>query len=83
MAAGSADTGLGVLTAARSLGLDFIPLARERYDLAVPLAYLEDAGVSRLLAVVRSDEFRRALADLGGYHTGNTGREIYRTKESG
>jgi putative molybdopterin biosynthesis protein len=81
VAANSADTGLGVLAAARSLGLDFIPVARERYDLAIPLAYLADERVARLLDVIRSEEFKQVVDALGGYHTELTGQEAYRTKE--
>ena len=33
---GTADVGLGIMAAARALGLDFIPLTPERYDLVVP-----------------------------------------------
>ncbi|HZE22052.1 MAG TPA: substrate-binding domain-containing protein, partial [Desulfobaccales bacterium] len=33
---GTADVGLGIMAAARALGLDFIPLLPERYDLVVP-----------------------------------------------
>ena len=33
---GAADTGLAVLSAARALELDFILVAKERYDLAIP-----------------------------------------------
>ena len=36
---GGADVGLGVLAAARALGLDFIPVAEERYDLCIPKAH--------------------------------------------
>lgn len=78
VAAGSADTGLGVLGAARSLGLDFIPLAKERYDLAIPLEYLNDEKVQKLLAVAGSGEFKQAVEALGGYHTEKTGQIVYR-----
>ena len=82
IAAGSADTGLGVLAAARSLDLDFIPVAKERYDLAIPLEHMDNEAVTKLLAVVRSDEFRQTVESLGGYHTEKTGQIAYRPKES-
>jgi putative molybdopterin biosynthesis protein len=82
IAAGSADTGLGVLAAARSLDLDFIPVAKERYDLAIPLEHIKNEAVVKLLKVVRSEEFRQTVESLGGYHTEKTGRVAYRPKES-
>jgi putative molybdopterin biosynthesis protein len=81
VAAGTADTGLGVLAAAGSMGLDFVPLDRERYDLAIPLAYLNEPAVARLLQAVRTEEFRQMVDKLGGYHTGRTGEIVYRTKD--
>src|SRR5579884_3568416 len=40
VAHGMADTGLGVRSAARLLGLDFVPLQEERYDLVIPTIHL-------------------------------------------
>nr|WP_225311443.1 substrate-binding domain-containing protein [Microbispora cellulosiformans] len=34
-ARGQADAGMGILAAARALGLDFIPVAQEPYDLVL------------------------------------------------
>ncbi|MDP3049438.1 MAG: molybdopterin biosynthesis protein, partial [Thermodesulfovibrionales bacterium] len=38
---GIADTGLAILASAKALGLDFIPVAKERYDLAVPFEFYD------------------------------------------
>lgn len=81
VACGTADTGLGVMAAASSMGLDFVPLARERYDLAIPAEYMEHEGILRLLEVIRSREYKEAVRALGGYHTEKTGEVVYRTKE--
>ncbi len=64
---GTADVGLGILAAARALGLDFIPLMPERYDLVAPEATFHDARFQILLEVIRSQEFREAAVALGGY----------------
>jgi putative molybdopterin biosynthesis protein len=64
---GGADVGLGILAAARALGLDFVPVATERYDLCIPRAHLEDHRVQLMLEVLASDAFRRAVEALGGY----------------
>ncbi|HNZ82276.1 MAG TPA: molybdopterin biosynthesis protein, partial [Sedimentibacter sp.] len=37
--AGDADAGLGVFSAANMMGLDFIPVCNEEYDLAIPEEY--------------------------------------------
>lgn len=65
--AGGADCGLGILAAAKALGLDFVPLCPERYDLCIPKAHLEDHRVRVLLATLADTRFRRAVEELGGY----------------
>lgn len=75
---GIADAGLGILAAANALDLDFIPVAKERYDLAVPQEYAATETVSALLQIIRtSREFRQAVASLGGYDTSDMGKILY------
>ena len=62
-----------VLAAARALDLDFIPLTRERYDLVIPSAYLEDEKIRLLLATIRSDEFKEKALAMGGYEVHEDG----------
>ena len=47
VASGIADAGLGILPAARAMNLDFIPIAKERYDLIIPSIYFEDEKIRR------------------------------------
>jgi putative molybdopterin biosynthesis protein len=76
VAAGRADCGLGVLAAARAFGLDFVPVAREPYDLVLLEHTLDDDLLAPLWALLESDDFRRAVTDLGGYETTEMGRRI-------
>jgi len=64
---GSADTGLGILAAARALDLDFVPLMQERYDLVIPRAVYESGLIDPLLALIRGSAFRQQVEALGGY----------------
>jgi len=78
VASGAADTGLGILAAARALDLDFVPVARERYDLIVPTAFAADRKVAVLLAMIRENrEFRTTVEQLGGYDLSDCGRSMY------
>jgi molybdopterin molybdotransferase/putative molybdopterin biosynthesis protein len=70
---GAADTGLGIYAAAQALGLDFIPVTRERYDLVIPTAFLEDPRIRLLLEIIRSDDFKKKVLDMGGYEIEETG----------
>ncbi len=67
IAAGTADAGLGILSAARIYGLDFVPICEEQYDLLVAENAFELPMVQRLLAVLRGEEFARRLTQMGGY----------------
>ncbi|MGB8991137.1 MAG: molybdopterin biosynthesis protein, partial [Desulfobaccales bacterium] len=75
--AGTADVGLGILAAARALGLDFIPLLPERYDLVVPETTFADPRFRTLLEVIRSREFQAAAAALGGYDLKDCGTILW------
>jgi putative molybdopterin biosynthesis protein len=76
IASGGADVGLGVLAASKALGLDFLPLLQERYDLAIPLAYYRNPLLQPLLGIIRSEEFKQLIFSLGGYDTSETGKEL-------
>ncbi len=73
----AADTGLAVLSAAQALGLDFIPVAQERYDLAIPQAFYETPMLQALLSIIRVDrEFREQIIGMGGYDVSDMGKVI-------
>ena len=71
-----ADVGLGILAAARALKLDFVPLLKERYDLAIPRRFFEAPLLEPLLETIRSDAFKTQVDALGGYDTSETGKVI-------
>ncbi|MCL2549020.1 MAG: molybdopterin biosynthesis protein, partial [Symbiobacteriaceae bacterium] len=74
VAGGSADAGLGILSAARSFDLEFIPLAEEDYELALDAGNLDLPEIKQLLEVLGSEGFRQDLLNLGGYDITNSGR---------
>ena len=75
---GEVDTGLATMTTARMLELDFVPLARERFDAVIPQESFFSPGVQALLSVVGSREFRGRLESMGGYDSAESGRIVYR-----
>lgn len=79
---GLADTGLAVLSSARALDLDFIPVAEERYDLAIPEAYFGQPIIQRLLSIVRDDAgFRESVLAMGGYDLRDMGTIMFRSDQ--
>jgi putative molybdopterin biosynthesis protein len=77
VASGLADAGLGVRAAAQALGLDFIPIANEQYDLLGLRNFFESARGMQLMEIIRSDSLKTAVAALGGYDTAKTGEVLY------
>lgn len=72
---GIADTGVAILASARALDLDFIPLAKERYDLAIPEEFYGIDMMQKLLSIIRGDkEFREHVLSLGGYDITDMGK---------
>ncbi len=74
---GRADCGMGVASIAKSLGLGFIPMREESYDLMVPKENLSLPQVKFLIKVIRSTEFAEALEGVGGYGLKGVGEKIW------
>lgn len=76
VASGSADCGLGIRNAALALGLGFIPVAHERYDLVIPEAFADLPMIQHVLALLDDDEFRAAVAAQPGYDVRAMGQPV-------
>jgi putative molybdopterin biosynthesis protein len=75
---GVADTGLAILASARALNLDFIPVAKERYDLVIPREFYDMDMIRHLVRIIREDsEFRDMVTELGGYDVSDMGKIMY------
>lgn len=76
VAAGRADAGLGIRSATRTFGLDFVPVAQEPYDLVLTKQTYDSPLLAPLWALLADDTFRASITALGGYSTAETGRHI-------
>ncbi len=78
VAGGSVDTGMGIRAAALALGLDFVPVAEERYDLIIPRFFLSDRRIAAVLNLIRNDTlFKDEALALGGYNLRDCGSVMY------
>lgn len=73
IASGSADAGMGIYSAAKLYGLDFLPICDEQYDLLIPDYAWELEGIQRLIEILKSREFKERMEALGGYAVNNPG----------
>lgn len=71
---GAADVGLGIYAAARALGLDFIPVVTEQYDLLMRTDFFESRRGRTLMETIGSEQFQARVKALGGYSTAETGQ---------
>ncbi len=76
VASGMADAGFGIEAAAHHHGLDFIPLATERYFLAARESTLSRPAAESLLAAIASTSVRQRLEGLPGYDVSGIGERI-------
>jgi len=79
IANGEANAGLGVQAAAHKMGLDFVPLFTERYDLVVLQENAIKPQWSQVLSMINSPAFIRAINQQIGYDSSLTGKIMYQT----
>ncbi len=70
---GLADAGVAIRAAANALGLDFISLRQERYDLVVPNSHLDHPGIQALIDSLKRPSLRAQVEALGGYDVSEMG----------
>lgn len=77
VADGKAEAGVAIEAAARQLRLDFVPLADERYDLAIWRRDFFEEPMQRLIDFARRPALAKRARELGGYDVSNLGRVHY------
>ena len=93
VAAGQRDTGLGIAAAAERAGLDFVPLAQERYHLVCLKSALTQPGIAALLQLLKTPEWQAEVAQIAGQSPIHSGEVLslrrvlpwwdYRQKKTG
>jgi excisionase family DNA binding protein len=68
------DVGIATHATAHLLGLDFVPLTQERFEMLIPTQRFFSRRMQILLDVVGSRQFRQRVEALGGYDTSESGR---------
>jgi len=82
VASGQADAGLGIESAARVHGLDFVPLMHEHYWLVCLKSALASPAVAQLLAVLGAVGWQAQLAQLPGYASDVPSGQVHSLKRS-
>ncbi len=74
--AGTADVGLGILSAAQAYALDFIPVSDEEYDLLMTKEFYQSEMGQTVVKAIQNPKFRQQIEDLGGYDLQASGKLI-------
>jgi len=76
VASGQVDAGFGVAASAARFGLEFIPLATERYVLAMTRETAQQKPAQRLMAILAGRRFASSVGELPGYRVVSPGMPI-------
>lgn len=74
---GKADAAPAIRTVAGLLGLDFIPLRWERFDLLINRDRFFNPAVQRFINLLHEPAFRTVAEEYAGYDMSNSGMMIY------
>jgi len=80
---GMADVAFGIQSAASHLGLDFVPVTQEKFDLVFRFTAENKQNLIALIHYLQSDCFKDSLTDLEGYSVQDLGKIIYQTSQLG
>ena len=75
--AGKADAGPGIRPVASLLGLDFIPLRWERFDLLVSKDIFFQPGVQKFQGLLHEAAFKKLAQSLDGYDISDSGKMVF------
>ncbi|MEH7073767.1 helix-turn-helix transcriptional regulator [Neobacillus drentensis] len=76
---GIADVGVGIEKAAKIVGIDFVPLITEQYDLVILKSPKTERLINTVKEILSSHQFQSEVNSLGDYDTSQTGKIIYET----
>jgi len=74
---GTANAGITSIAVSRLLGLDFIPLTRERFDMVMDQRTFFGKSSQAFIELLHSGEFRDRVQKVGGYDPSESGRVLY------
>ena len=74
---GEADAGLATTAVAKLLGLPFIPIARESFDMILDQKTFFHKGIQAFLEILNSNPFRQRVERIGAYDFKDSGKILY------
>ena len=75
-----ADVGIATIAVSKLLGLPFIPVTRESFDMILDQSTFFEKGIQAFIEILNSQEFRNRVERLGSYDFKNSGKVLYSRK---
>ena len=72
-----ADVGIATIAVSKLLGLSFVPITRESFDMILDQPTFFQKGVQALIETLNSKSFRDRVEGLGTYDFKNSGKILY------
>jgi len=69
-----ADAGIGTIAISKLLGLSFIPITQESFDMILDQSTFFDKGIQAFIEILNSQGFRSRVEGLGSYSFKNSGK---------
>jgi len=75
-----ADVGVATIAISKLLGLPFIPITQESFDMILDQSTFFEKGIQAFVEILISQEFRNRVQRLGSYDFKNSGKVLYSKK---
>lgn len=72
-----ADVGIATSAISQLLGLGFVPITRESFDMILSKNVFFEKGIQALVEILNSAGFRARVANLGNYDFNKSGKIVY------
>ncbi len=72
-----ADVGIATIAVSKLLGLPFIPIIQESFDMILDQSTFFEKGIQAFIEILNSHEFRNRVERLGSYDFKNSGKILY------
>jgi excisionase family DNA binding protein len=72
-----ADIGIATIAVSKLLGLSFLPVTQESFDMILDQSTFFEKGIQALIEVLQSQGFRSRVEKLGNYDFKNSGKILY------
>jgi len=74
------DVGIATIAVSKLLGLPFIPITQENFDMILDQSTFFEKGIQAFIEVLNSQEFRTRVERLGSYDFKNSGKVVFSRK---